>query len=619
MSGIVGIIHWHDSPVDGRLLQRMTEALTFRGPDRQGVWVDGSVGLGHAGLETTGNPAPEHHPYSLDGRVWITADARVDGRADLVRELKACGAREPDAENDAGLILHAYRVWGEACTQHILGDFAFAIWDGPRRRVFCARDHFGVKPFFYAQVADGLVFSNTLDCLRLHPGVSSGFNDQAIRDFLIFGGNQDPSTTCFADIRRLAPGHCLTMDAAGERRPSARRYWARPTGDPIRYRRTSDYVEHFRDLLERAVTDRLRCRRVGVLMSGGLDSTSIAATAKRCLSRQSSGFDLRAYTTVCERLLPDPEGRYARLAAEALAIPIHYRVVDQYQVYERWDTEQLRRPEPESDPLLALHVDQLQDAADKSQVVLTGFGADPVFRVPIRYAVELLTRGDVPRLAREIGQYVVACHRLPRVRIGSHVKTWLGFGKRSSPSHPPWLNPDFAARSDARAGAARVDLEPAPDHPSRREAYSLLTSPDWPLTFESYDPGVTGVPVEVRHPFFDLRLVTYLLAIPPMPWCFDKTILRLAMRGALPESVRLRAKTVAVGDPLVALLRQPAARWVDRFEPVAALRASVNRDRIPRVCGEADSSNIWTNLRPLCLNYWLRSQETPESRVGRTA
>src|SRR5712692_919707 len=605
MSGIAGIVNWNGAPVDRRLLQRMTEALGPRGPHAQRDWFDGPVGLGHAWLRTSWDSAPDHQPHSLDGRVWITADARIDARTELVHKLKGHDCSDLDAQGDAGLILYAYRVWGEDCLRHLIGDFVFAIWDGPRQRIFCARDHFGVKPLFYAQAANCLIFSNSLDCVRLHPAVSSGVNEHAIGDFLLFGSFQDPSTTCFADVHRLPAAHRL--GGSGQLRP--RRYWTLPINDSIiRYQRAQDYVDHFRDLLGSAVADRLRGNRAGVLMSGGLDSTSVAATAKRWLSGQGPGFDLRAYTTVCERVLADQQGRYARLAAEALAIPIHYRIVDRYGVYERWGKPELRRPEPESDPLLAVQVDELQDAAANGRVVLTGYGADPALRVPIRYAVELLTGGSVLRLAREVGQYIRACHRFPRVRIGIHVRNWLGDGRPSPAQSPSWLNPDFVARLEIHARPAPVDGEAAPVHPTRPEAYSLLTSSDWPSLFEGYDPGVTSVPVEVRHPFFDLRVVNYLLAIPPMPWCFDKTIVRLAMRGSLPESIRLRPKTVAAGEPLAALLRRPAAQWVDRFEPVPALRTYVDRDRIPRVWGEEDSNSIWTNLRPLCLNYWLKSQ-----------
>jgi asparagine synthase (glutamine-hydrolysing) len=313
----------------------------------------------------------------------------------------------------------------------------------------------------------------------------------------------------------------------------------------------------------------------------------------------------------------DPERRYAALAAGALGIPVHYRVVDDYQVFERWHQPDLRRPEPEADPLAAIHLDLLRDVAAYSRVALTGYGGDPAFRVPLGYATGLLARGHVLRLAREVAEYVLACRRVPRIRVGVHLRGWLG-GRRSAPdASAGWLNPDFAARFQRGARAGGV-ARSAPVHPVRPAAYELLVSEDWASTFESYDAGVTGVPVDVRHPFFDVRLVEYLLAIPPMPWCFDKTILRLAMRGRLPDAVRLRAKAVAAGDAVTAALRRPATRWVDGFEPVAALHAYVSRSQVPLVHGEQDPGRAWAGLRPLCLNYWLASQAAapPKEKTG---
>ena len=599
MSGIVGIVNWDGTHVDPRLLSRLTDALKNAGPDGQHSWHGGAVGLGHASLRTSRDAAPETQPLSLDGRTWITADARVDGRADLVRELTAHGCYGLRDATDTALILHAYRVWGESCVGNLLGDFAFAIWDGERRRLFCARDHFGVKPLFYAEGAGFIVFSSSLDCVRLHPGVSRALDDQAIADFLRVGSFAGPAITCFAGIRRLPAAH----DLIGETRVRAKRYWTLPVDGEIRYRRGTEYVEHFTDLLTRAVADRLRSRSAGVLMSGGLDSTTIAATAKRCLAADPRPFDLRAYTTVCDRLVTDPERRYAQLTADALAIRIHYRVVDDYQMFERWDKIELRRPEPEADPLLAVHVDQLSDAVANGRVLLTGHGADPALRVPARYAVDLVKHGKFGRLSAEVGRYIMQCRRLPRVRIGTHVRRWLGFAKSAADRTPSWLN------ATARMRPAATMETPPKVHPTRPHAYELLTSADWPSIFETYDPGVTGVPVEVRHPFFDRRLVEYLLAIPPMPWSFDKTIVRLAMRGSLPERVRRRPKTVAAGDPIVALLQTPDARWVDHFEAVPALHRYVDRKRVPRVCGETDQNAVWTNVRPLCLNYWLKAQD----------
>ncbi len=236
MSGIVGIVSLDGTPVDERLLRQMTDSLAYRGPDKRAIWLDGPVGFGHTLLITTVE-SHEEQPASLDGRVWITADARVDGREDLVEQLELRGRRRLRAATDAQLILHAYHVWGEDCPEHLLGDFAFAIWDGRKRSLFCARDHFGVKPFYYARLRSGFIFSNTLDCVRSHPGVSNTLNELAIGDFLLFCCNQDPTTTTFADIRRLAPAHTLTCGEV-TRRP--KRYWTLPTEGRIRYRRSHD-------------------------------------------------------------------------------------------------------------------------------------------------------------------------------------------------------------------------------------------------------------------------------------------------------------------------------------------------------------------------------------------
>ena len=135
-----------------------------------------------------------------------------------------------------------------------------------------------------------------------------------------------------------------------------------------------------------------------------------------------------------------------------------------------------------------------------------------------------------------------------------------------------------------------------------------MVDPMWPALFEGYDPGITRVPVEVRHPFFDLRLVEFLLALPALPWCSDKELLREASRGILPDQVRLRRKSPLPADPLVVLLQRPESAWVDSFEDVPALGRYVERRLVPKVFGERDVWSAWIHLRPLTLNYWLRSK-----------
>lgn len=608
MSGIVGIVNLDGAPVDRQLLKQMTEFMVYRGPDAQDIWIDSHVGFGHTMLRTTFESQKEIQPCSLDGQVWITADARVDGRAELIEKLKSKGRTNLEATTDVDLILHAYHVWGEDCVKHLLGDFAFTIWDGRKQRLFCARDHFGVKPFYYTQVANHLLFSNTLNCVRIHPAVSDNLNELAIGDFLLFGYNQEPTTTTFADIQRLPAAHYLTWSEGALR---LNHYWTLPVDGHIRYKSTSDYVDHFRELLRTAVDDRLRTDCVGVYMSGGLDSTSVAATAHELLLKKSKPFNLRAYTVVYDQLIPDQERYYSGLVAKKLGIPIHYLVVDGYRLYERWERPELCWPEPAEHPLLAILIDQLDQAVAHSRVVLRGEGGDPILYPSNLYFSDLVKELRFGCLVTEVGQYVLSHGRLPGLGFRSRLKRWLGLGKPPwQPPFPAWLNPTLAERLDLLGRLEKLNKEPRPIHPVRPEAYQSLISPYWQYVFENYDPGITSFPVEARQPFFDLRLVNYLLSIPPMPWCVDKELLRVAMRGTLPESVRLRPKAPLAGDPVSKLLQHPDARWVNNFKAIPELAKYVDRDAVPQVTGtqeKLDASELWMHMHPLALNYWLQN------------
>ena len=603
MSGIVGLINTDSAPVDRSLLQRMTDAMAYRGPDAQNVWINGHVGFGHTLLRTTQESAREQQPWSLDGQVWITADARVDDRVSLIQKLEARGRAGLNGIPDVELLLHAYHVWGEDCVEHLLGDFAFAIWDGPRQRLFCARDHFGVKPFYYAQVSKSLVFGNTLNCLRMHPAVSDELNDLAVADFLLFYFNQDPATTVFADVRRLPPAHHLIWSDGDVR---VRRYWTLPADGHIRYRRAADYVAHFSELLQRSVADRLRTDHVGVLMSGGLDSSSIAAVAHRLLSKQATPFDLRAYTTVYDRLIPDEERYYSGLVAEALGIPIHYQVADDYELFERWDQPQItRQPEPINGPLAAASFDQSQEIASHSRVLLSGNGGDPVLYPSTSYFFYLLKKLQFGVAIKDVAAYFLAHGRLPQVGARTKLKGLLK--RQPAPLElPAWLDQDFAARLDLQRRYEQLNKTPAAIHPTHPEAYRFLTTPYWPFLFETHEPGVTFAPVEARFPFFDLRLVNYFLSIPPLPWCLKKEILRAAMRGLLPEQVRLRPKAPLGGDPTLALFRRRDKHWLKMHLGSSSTLASyVNVTAALAMNRTEDSDEVWGLFRIVGFSKWL--------------
>jgi asparagine synthase (glutamine-hydrolysing) len=609
MSGIVGIVNLDGKPIDRELLRRMTDSMAYRGPDAQEIWIDGHVGFGHTMLRTTFESEHDHQPCSLDGQVWITADARIDARDDLIRQLRSKGRQIQKSVTDVELTLHAYHVWGDDCVQHLIGDFAFAIWEGPQQRLFCARDHFGVKPFYYANLANYLVFSNTLDCLRLHPAVSDELNDLAIGDFLLFGYNQEPFTSTFADIQRLPAAHYLTWSEGVFR---LKHYWTLPTDGHIRYKRSSEYVDHFRELLQRAVDDRIRADHVGISMSGGLDSSTVAATAKE-LSRRGGSLDLRAFTMVYDRLISDQERYYSGLVAKALSIPIRYLVLDDYALYERWDEPELRCPEPNDFPLTAHVLDHLTRIAAHSRVMLSGDGGDPVLLHSRLYFDETLKNFRLGTILACIGRHLWLFKRFPRIGFHSVLSDMLGLSRPPwRPPYPIWLNDSFAARLDLRARYEQRSKEPEPVHPTRPEAYRSLTDHCWQNSFERADPGWTCVPVEGRYPFFDLRLVNYLLAIPPIPWFVSKDLLRASTRGILPEPIRLRPKTPLAEDPLLKRLQHRDVDWIDHFDSTPELAEYVDRNRVPTVAGANDCDQYWVNMGPLSLNYWLKNLKSFE-------
>ena len=333
MSGFIGIFNADEAPVDCELLERLTGSLTFRGPDGRAVWCEGSVGFGHTLFRTTWEARYERQPFTLDQQVWIVADARVDAREDLVQAL---GCKHDLALNqtpDVELILRAYLKWGEACLDHMIGDFSFAIWDARSRRLFCARDHFGVKLFYYAWIGATFIFSNTIAALRLHPYVTNRLNERTLGDFLLFDCNLTLDTTFFADIQTLPAAHQLTVARTGLKR---HKYWQLGLPERVSFRREEEYIEGFRERLEQAVGDRLRTRKVSTCLSGGLDSTNMALAAIDVAHRRGQQTDLKAFTTVYDTLIPDNERHYSGMAAQCLNIPVHYLCADSDQPYDGW-------------------------------------------------------------------------------------------------------------------------------------------------------------------------------------------------------------------------------------------------------------------------------------------
>jgi asparagine synthase (glutamine-hydrolysing) len=604
LSGFVCIMHGDGAPIERGLLQSLTDLLSFRGPEACGIWSDGPLGMGHTLLRTTHESKNERQPADLEGRYWIVSDARLDARKELIAELQGAEQNVRSNAPDCDLILQAYAAWGVACIDRLQGDFSFALWDAPHKRLFCARDHFGVKPLFYASLGQLVVVSNTLNCVSRHPTVSTRLNDLAIADFLLFDMIREPGATSFADIQRLPPAHVLLCEAGTI---SIRRYWNLPVSAPLHDTRPNECLEQFRELLDRAVADRVRVSNVGVLMSGGLDSPTLAASAQRALVRHGNDAGVWAYTEVFKTLIPHEEGRYAKLAAEALKIPIEFQISDEGGLWKDVNRDDNRWPEPMHLPGSDGGLAQLRRISVRSRVALTGFGGDPALSSLLSiHFLQLLKNRQVHRALADAIGYLAAEGRFSRLYVRTRLRRWFASKKKTS-WYPGWLNRDLEKRFGLRERWETFMRSPNSNRAVRSTAYEAIVDPLWPSLFEGYDPGVTGVPLEVRHPFFDLRLVEFLMALPALPWCSDKELLREAARGILPDAVRLRRKSPLLRDPLIALLERPESAWVDSFEASPELGRYVERTLIPKVFEEKDAWSAWIHLRPLSLNFWLRS------------
>ena len=597
------------APVNGELVQVMTTFMAFRGPDSQNRWVKDSAGFGHTLLATSSEAEREQQPCSLDGSVWITADARIDGRRALIGTLRSRGSIVKDDATDPDLILHAYGVWGRACVEHLIGDFAFAIWDSREQQLFCARDHFGIKPFFYARVAEQFVFSNTLNCIRQHPAVTSTLNDMAIADFLLFEENKDPATTAFSDIERLPSAHTLIWSKRTGFQ--VQRYWRLPDDLRVCYRAAGDYVEHFRFLLDQAVADRLRSNRVGIEMSGGLDSTSIAATALGILSRRRVPFELQAQAVVYDELIPDQERHFSGIAARHLGIPIHYIVADGYQLYARSGQPGFSSPEPVHNPRAAMGKDTFRGAVVLSRVFLTGWDGDALMSESIRpHFRSLAKNGQFARLAFDLLRYAVLQRGL--LSPGWYHRAAGRFAKATvdagpDDGYPGWLNPELEARLGLRNRWHQHHAIASLEHPTRPSAHSIYSYLAQSTGFfDGYDAGNSGLPLEYRHPLMDLRLLEFCLSLPLQPWLVKKYILKQAMRNVLPDRVRVRRKTPLAGSPHYELLRRNDCTDFDHLVLHSDINRYVDAAKLKLrglACLSSDKS--WLAMRPLSLHEWL--------------
>ncbi|HEV8516263.1 MAG TPA: asparagine synthase-related protein [Candidatus Limnocylindrales bacterium] len=571
MSAIAGLLDLTGQPVDPSLLASLTEALRHRGPDGIDRWSRGHVALIHAHSWTTPEELGERQPLvGHGGHVCVAADARIDNREELLPIL--AGYLPPGIPSDAQLILAAYQRWGSDCPTHLIGDFAFGLWDSIAGRLLCARDPAGIRTLYYARHGSLLVFASGVDAVLAGLGGDAPLNEPLLAEIVLGEWDRWTTETAYRPISRLPQGYQLQA-ADGE--VGLRRFWISGAQVEQPLRSEHDYVERFGDLLDLAVRARLRSvGPVAIKVSGGLDSSAIAALAGRA-SDEGAVPAPRLYSYVYERSPAADERRYLDALLECLpGSPITLIPSD-----DRWALREFGDdagyPLPEPDPFMfrALSVGALRAAhADGLRVLLSGHGGDEILVSTPYHLAPRLWRDvslrdfavELPhfwRLSRRRGLRILARESV-RASLAPRLRASLGRLRRSR------------RRNGLRPAQPRSEsfVDPLPAPPLRTRAARLA--------YEGLHNGLTAwyrvefyelashAGVEWRFPFLDRRLVDFTLNLPrPVLYRagWGRAVLREAMIGLLPETIRLRTTKATITDLVERGLLEHEAPRIERL------------------------------------------------------
>lgn len=372
MCGICGVVDFKsDAPVDPAILGRMTDTMAHRGPDDQGFFLDGPVGLGHRRLSVIDLATGRQPIHNEDRSVWIVYNGEIYNAPQLRRQLEDDGHRFTTC-SDTEVIVHAYEKYGLECLKHLNGMFAFAIWDKKTERLFLARDRVGVKPLYYAELPDRFVFGSELKAVLAHPSVERRLDLTSLGQYLAYEYVPTPRSI-FAGIKKLPPGHFLTFDKTSRRLEP---YWdmSFPKEESDCARSGADYELEFNETLQEAVRlEMLSDVPLGVLLSGGIDSSAVAAAMVRLSPGKVKSFSI---------IFEDPsfdESRHARMVARHLGTEHHELMLDSdmaLQLVERLG-DFLDEPLSDSSFIPTFWLSRLTSRHVK--VALSGDGGDELF------------------------------------------------------------------------------------------------------------------------------------------------------------------------------------------------------------------------------------------------
>lgn len=562
MSAIAGIYNLNQQPVDRATLIRMIDVLEHRGSDDSGVWLNGSVGFGHRMLWTTPESLIEKLPAEM-GHWVITADARLDNREELIQRLRLDRSRKIA---DSELILAAYQKWGEACPAKLLGDFAFVIWDQQHQTLFCARDPMGVRSFYYYYDRHCFVFGSEIKALFCLPEVPRQMNELRLAQYLM-RDFEDREITFYQNIQRLPAAHTLTIRLG---QFQMRSYWSLDPDREICFNSDEEYVEAYREIFNQAVRCRMRSAfPVGSMLSGGLDSSSIACTARNLLS-ETNQRSLHTFSTSFsslskEQLQHIDERFYVEKVLEQGGFTPHIIEADRLDPFAKTDQMFHHIDEGFCAPNLYLNWAWYETAQQNQvRVVLDGIDGDTTVSHGHAYLSDLVRTFQWKKFAHEAKFYAA--------RFGLSYKRVLWewgvlsllpgeFWKQrelfASMFHPAWkqfpIHPEFAERmklAHYSHSTLKKRLSTVSVHTARQIHWHGLNSGLLQYALELADKTASAFSVELRYPFCDRRLMEFCLALPAeqkFSRGWTRLIARRAMKDVLPIELQTRLTKADLG------------------------------------------------------------------------
>jgi asparagine synthase (glutamine-hydrolysing) len=584
MCGIAGFVNRDGEPADRGVLARMTTTLVHRGPDGEGLYLDGPAALGHRRLSIIDLAGGAQPMSNEDGTVWVTYNGELYNELELRRQLEARG-HVYRTDSDTESLVHLYEEHGPEFVRLLNGMFALALWDSRRRRLVLARDRMGQKPLYYAETPrGGLVFGSEPKALLPHPDVPRRLDPDGLARYLFYEYVPSPHSI-WEGLRKLPHAHWLVWENS---RGTLTRYWQPPVpvaeAGPLPFEAAAE--RFWSDLREAVARHRRADVPLGVFLSGGVDSSSVAAA----LTELEPARNVRTFSIGFE----DPsfdESDYSRTVAQHLGTDHHERVFSAETVYELLPEVAAWLDEPFGDAsVLPTHL-LSRFARTEVTVVLGGDGADELLAGYPTFAAERAAGlfRKLPAPAQALAGAAVG--RLPvdhgNISFDFRLKQFLRGAAEPSPlAHQRWLGSfsgpeirrlvigsesfDIEAEHLARAGR----IAPEADALSR----SLLLYQDTYLPEDiltKVDRASMACSLEVRAPFLDARLVDSVEVLPSS-YKYGrrrtKRLLKQAAAGRLPEAILKRPKK-GFGIPVARWLRGPLA---------PLLGSLLGRDRLQR-------------------------------------